>query len=127
MSASVSVFLSLASDSSESIKFIIIKLGRVTACTKCSKRSESVQALPITFAVKIVRQCILRPMTLTFTRYHNCVSKLTNVYLLGHYVSYGIQIWHTGRRMRGIHAHAHVDGLDLDARSQWLGRGKNHR
>ena len=24
-----------------------------------------------------------------------------------------------------IYAHAHFDGLDLDARSQWLGGGKN--
>ena len=27
--------------------------------------------------------------------------------------------------MHGIHAHAHFDDLDLDSRSQWLGRGKH--
>ena len=26
--------------------------------------------------------------------------------------------------MHGIYAHAHFDGLDLDARSQWISRGK---
>ena len=33
-------------------------------------------------------------MNVTFTQYHNCVSTLTNVYLLGHYWRYGIQTWH---------------------------------
>ena len=39
-------------------------------------------------------------------------------------LSYGIQTWHDGRLMNGIYAHAHFDDLDLDARSQWIGRGK---
>ena len=77
----VCVCVSLASDSLETIKVIFIKLGRVTASdmkmhhvliiltltftqghtylnhenNKCSIISETVQAIPIRFAVKIVR------------------------------------------------------------------------
>ena len=32
---------------------------------------------------------------------------------------------HDGRRMGAIHAHAHFDGLDLDARSKWVGKCEN--
>ena len=38
-------------------------------------------------------------------------------------VSYDIQTWHDGRLLQE-YAHAHFDDLDLDTRSQWLGRGK---
>ena len=80
VSVSVSV-MSLASDSSETIEVMIIKLGTVTASdirmhrvlitltgafiqghtdlnrknNKCSIISETVQAMPINFAVKTVR------------------------------------------------------------------------
>ena len=41
-------------------------------------------------------------------------------------LSYCIQTWHGGRlmAMHGKYFHAHVNDLDLDARSQWVGKGK---
>ena len=93
--------VSLASDSSETIAVIIIKLGSVTASdmgmhrvfiiltltfiqghtdrnhenNKCLIIPETVQAMPIKLAVKIVRlkvyMTIISPMTLTFTEGHN--------------------------------------------------------
>ena len=52
---------------------------------KCSIVSETVQAMPITFAVKIVRlkpkiyMIFASPMTFTFIQSHNYVSNVTNV------------------------------------------------
>ena len=39
-----------------------------------------------------------------------------------------IQTWHDGRLMDRIYAYACFDDLDLDARSQWVGKcgNKNH-
>ena len=39
---------------------------------------------------------------------------------------YGIQTWHAGRLMHGIqyNAHSRFDDLDVDARSEWVSRGK---
>ena len=101
--------VSLASDFSEIIEVIIVKCGTVTASdmvmhhvliiltstfiqghidvthdnNKCSIVSSTVQAIPIRFAVTIVRpkvyiifSCLT---TLLFTQGHNCVSILTNV------------------------------------------------
>ena len=48
---------------------------------KCSIISETIQAMPIKIAVKIVQlkvyMTIARPMTLTVIHGHNCVSNLT--------------------------------------------------
>ena len=50
---------------------------------KCSIISDCFQAMPVTFAVNIVRLGVYiifaSPMTLTITQGHNCVSTLTNV------------------------------------------------
>ena len=104
------VCLSLTSDGSETVEIIIVKLGKVTASdmrmfhmltistltfiqghtdlnhdkNKCFIISESFQAMPIKFAVKIVRlkvyilSSILIPMTFLFGQGHNCVSNLTH-------------------------------------------------
>ena len=40
-------------------------------------------------------------------------------------LSYYIQTWHDCWRMDAIYAHAPFDDRDLDARSQWVGNGKN--
>ena len=33
--------------------------------------------------------------------------------------------WYNFRLMHDVYAHAHFDDLDLDARSQWVDKGKN--
>ena len=105
------VSLAVASDSSESIEVIIIKLGTVTASdmlmhhvliiltltfiqghialnhenNKCfiisETISETIQAMPVKFAVKTVRikvyLTIASPMTLTFIQGHKCISNVT--------------------------------------------------
>ena len=43
---------------------------------------------------------------------------------MGQCLSYDIPTWHGGRLMHGIYAYVSVDDLDLDARSQLVGRGK---
>ena len=55
-----------------------------------------------------------------------CISNLTtfNLQYLRQYESYYIQTWHDGRLMDARHAHAHFNDLDLDARSEWVGKGK---
>ena len=40
-------------------------------------------------------------------------------------ISVSMQTWHYVRSMHGIYDYAHFDDLDLYARSQWLGKGKN--
>ena len=45
-------------------------------------------------------------------------------FLTCNYLSYYIQTWHDGRVMDATYAHAHFDDLDLDARLQWVGKGK---
>ena len=35
-----------------------------------------------------------------------------------------IQTWHDGPFMDALYAHARFDDIDLDARSQWVGKGK---
>ena len=54
-----------------------------------------------------------------------CVSNSTtfNLQYLRQCVSYYIQTWHDGRLMGALYAHAHFDDLDLNARSQWVGKG----
>ena len=101
------VYVSLKSNSSETSEVTIVKHGMVTVSdmrmhqvliiltltfiqghtdlthenNKCFIISETVQAMPIKFAVKIVRlkvyMTIASLMTLTFTQGHNCISKLT--------------------------------------------------
>ena len=78
---------------------------------KCLITSETIQAMPITFAVKIVRlndhMTIASLMTLVL---------LFNLQFLGQYFKYYIQIWHDGRPMHDIYAHSRVDYLYLGAR-----------
>ena len=59
------------------------------------------------------------PINLTFIKGHNCVSNLTNVLLVHVVVIFRttIKLWHDGRVMHGVYAHAHVDDLNFDARS----------
>ena len=54
------------------------------------------------------------------------VSNVTTFILqnLRQYVSYYIQTEHDGRLMNVLSAHARFDDLDLDARSQWVSKGK---
>ena len=101
--------VSLAIDSSETIKVTIITFGMVTTSdmvmhdvliiltltfiqdhthlyyetNKCSSISETVQAIPIKFAVKIVRLNVYIILSqsndLALHQEHNCVSNLTTV------------------------------------------------
>ena len=43
----------------------------------------------------------------------------------GHYLSYGIKTWHDGWLMHAISSHARLDDRGIDARSQWVGKGKH--
>ena len=99
----VCMCVSLASDFSETVAVIIVKLGMVTASNmimhrvliilamtliqghtdlkhennECLIISETIQAMPINFAVKIVRlrvyMTIASLMTLTFIQGHKCI------------------------------------------------------
>ena len=92
--------------------------------------------MPIMFAVKMVRLKVykknsqsddlalhsrsqLRLKLDIFNLYYNVNSYLRQ------YLSYGIQTWLEGRLTHSIYAHAHFSYLDLDARSQWVGKSKN--
>ena len=128
--------VSLGSDSSETVEVNIVKLGTVTASftrmhhvlilltlpfiqghtdrhhehNKGSIMSDTIQAMPTTFAVQIVRlkvhMTIAGPMTLTFIQGHKCVSNLTTFLTYNisdnNYVSYYSQTWHEGRLMDAI-------------------------
>ena len=89
----------------------------------CLIISETIQAMPSTFAVKIVRlkvyMNIASPMTLAFLQGHkwDSIWLLFNFQYVGEYLSYYIQTWHDGRAMHGIYAHARFDDLGLYARS----------
>ena len=63
----------------------------------------NVQAIPIKFAVKIVRLKV----------YNYNFFSVRGPY----YDSHGIQTWHDGRLMRGTSAHSRFDDHDLDASS----------
>ena len=85
----------------------------------------------ITFAVKIVRLLVYvtipSSLTLTFIQDHKFVSNLTtfNLQYIGHYFKlYYIQTRRGGRLMDALSALTRCDDLDLDARSQWVGKGK---
>ena len=98
---------------------------------KCSIILETVQAILITFAVKIVllkvyiivsqsddlalhsRSQLDKSYTCTIIAISRTAFKLWH------------PTWHDGRLMHGISAHARFSDLDLDARSQWFGKGKN--
>ena len=70
--------------------------------------SDTIQAMPSTFAVQIVRlkvhMTIAGPMTLTFIQGHKCVSNLATFLTYNisdnNYVSYYSQTWHEGSRSR---------------------------
>ena len=125
------VCVSLASDSSETIEVIIIKLGMITASdmvlhhvfiiltvsfiqghtylnheyNKCSMISKTIQAtIPITFTVKIIR---LKVYTNFSQRddlaLHSRLFKLFHDGILMHEIAYNL-------------CHACVDGVDLYAR-----------
>ena len=98
----VSVSVYLVSDSSETGEVLVIKLGMVTAShmlmhhvlviltlaftqghtdlnhenKKCSIISETIQAIPMMFTVKIYIYSFLRPMILLFIQGQQCVSNL---------------------------------------------------
>ena len=140
-------------DSSEMIKVITIKLGMVTASdrrmrqvfiiltefdlhsrpkdrthenNKCLIISETVQAIPIKFAVKIVRQKVYvifsqsddlavharSQLRLKVDKCLTCTIILIAIIYLGQYLSYGILTWHDGRSVHGISAHDHFDDLE---------------
>ena len=99
----------LASDSSETVEVIIVKLGMVAASVlrmhhvliiltfiqghtyrihennKCLIISETIQGMPIKFALQIVLlkvyMTIASPLTLTFIQGHKCVSDKVNYFL----------------------------------------------
>ena len=73
---------------------------------------ETVQALSIKFAVKLVRLKVdiiyASSVILTFTQGHNCVANWTLILTCSLIVisqtilRYGIQSWHDGRLMHGV-------------------------
>ena len=110
----LSVCVSLASDSLETIEVTNIHLGMVTASDMvmhhvlivltltfiqghtdlnrengCLIISETIEAMAVKFALKLVRlkvyMIIVSPMTLLFMQGHNCLSNLTNVKLVAYY------------------------------------------
>ena len=95
---------------------------------QCLIISETVQAMPIKCAVKIVW---LWPLPVRWPWPSLKVASasqlllLFNLQYLGQYLSYFIQTWHAGRPIHGIYAHARFDDLDLDARSLWVDKGKD--
>ena len=74
------------------------------------------EVMPIKFAVKIVRLKVY----IIFCQYDDLDlrQKVDNVVVvviaISRTLSYGIQTWHDGRLMYGIHAHARFDDVDLD-------------
>ena len=153
-SVCLSLCMALASDFSKTIEIIIVKLGTVTASdmvmhhvliilswtfihiytdlnhehNKCLIILVTIQAIPITFAVKIDRLKIYYDHCQSDDK---CVSTwlLVNLQYVGQYLGYYIQKWRDGRRMDAIYAHARFDDLelDIDARSHWVGKGKNNQ
>ena len=97
---------------------------------------ESFPAVPILFAVKIVRLKVYVIVSQSDdldlqsrSQLRLKVDKSFNAYFNSNISdtisAMGIQTCHGGRlKMHGIHAHAPFDDLDLDARSQWVGKGK---
>ena len=89
---------------------------------KCLIISETIQAMPIKFVVKIVRlkvyMTIASLMTLTFkVTSASQTWLLFNLQYLGQYLSYYSQTWHDGWPIHGIYVHFRFDDLDLDSRS----------
>ena len=84
--------------------------------------------MSITFAVKIVRVNVYMTIDNPKTDLHSQITSQTgllfNLQYLGQYLMYYIQTWHDGILMDAIYAHARFDDLNLDARSQWVGKGK---
>ena len=117
-----------SSDSSETIKVIIIKFGMVTAwdmikhhmlmiLTLMFIQGHTDIILSIWLFQKVFKQCpscLLRSPT----------KGLYNLFSVRWPWSC-IQTWHEGRLRHGIYTDGHFDDLDLDARSQWIGRGRN--
>ena len=92
------------------LTFIQSHTDRKHENNKCLIISETNQAMPITFAVKIVRLKVYMtttsPMTVTFIQGHKCVSNVTTFFYLrciGQYVSYYIITQYEGRRMDVIY------------------------
>ena len=99
----------------------------------CLIISETIQEMPIKFAVKIVRlkvdniMIIASPMTLTFIQGRKCVWSLTGFELAisqKRFELLYIHTWHDGTLMDALYAHARFDDPDLDAMSQWVGKVK---
>ena len=51
------------------------------------------------------------------------VGLVINLQYLRQYLSYYIHIWHGGTLMDALYVHVRFDDPDLDARSQWAGKG----
>ena len=96
---------------------------------ECLIISETIRAMPIKFAVKtkgLYDRCYSDDLylhsrsqvRLKLDYFLACNISDNNVF-----VSHHIQTWHDGRLMDAIYAHARFDDLDLDARSQWVGKG----
>ena len=79
----------------------------------------------------MVCMTIASVMPLTFILGHTCVSNLTTfelaISLTMLILSCYIQTWRDSRLLEAIRAHARFNELDLDAKSQWVGKGKNQR
>ena len=147
---SVCVCVSLASDSSHTIEIIIIQLGTLTTSemvmhhmlviltltfiqgqtdlnhknNKSLIISVTMQAMPIMFAVKILRLKSIWPLPVRWpwlsfkvTSASQAWLNIFNYHYLEQYLSYYILTWHDGRLIHGIYAHSRVDDTDLDARS----------
>ena len=97
--------------------------------------SESAPAMPIMFAVKIVQlkayTIFSQPMTLLFTQGHKCVKLdkcLTcTIIVISQIVCKLYMAFKHGMTVDLCIAYAQacVNDLDLDARSQWVGKGRN--
>ena len=74
--------------------------------------------------VKIVRLRIYKTITSPKSEMRLKLDYFFNLQYLRQYVSYCIQPWHDGGRMDTLYAHARIDDLDFDTRSQWVSKGK---
>ena len=58
------------------------------------------------------------------TKAYYCTRLVFNLQYLRQYLTYYIQAWRDDTLMGALYAHARFDDPDLDARSQWVGKGK---
>ena len=129
--------VSLAGDSSETVEVIIVNLATVTA----SDMHHVFTILTLIFVSVFFRNDSSNSHQLccedspTKGLYDHCqsgdldlhsrsqVHLKFNLRYLRQYFSYCIQTWNACRLMDARYAYARFDDLDLDARSQWVGKG----